>query len=46
LKKIDDRWMIKDLEIQGFPAVHRTKLTVRELEEPKDTLDKARKPAG
>ena len=31
LKKVDDRWMIKDMEIQGFPRVHRTKLRVRQV---------------
>jgi hypothetical protein len=29
-KKIDDRWMVKDLEIQQYPAVHRTKLRVND----------------
>jgi len=31
-KKIDDRWMIKDMEIQGNPAEHRTKLRVKAVE--------------
>lgn len=30
-KKIDDRWMIKDMEVQSYPVQHRTKLTVREV---------------
>jgi len=30
-KKIDDRWMIKDMEIQSYPAAHRTKLRVDEV---------------
>jgi hypothetical protein len=30
-KKIDDRWMIKDMEVQGYPVRHRTKLSVREV---------------
>lgn len=30
-KKIDDRWMIKDMEIQVFPGVHRTRLRVSEV---------------
>jgi hypothetical protein len=30
-KKIDDRWMIKDMEIQRHPVVHRTKLTIGEM---------------
>lgn len=28
LKKIDERWMIKDLEVQQYPVEHRTKLRV------------------
>jgi hypothetical protein len=31
LKKTDDRWMLKDLEVQSFPSVHRTRLLVRDL---------------
>ncbi|MDI6773906.1 MAG: outer membrane lipoprotein-sorting protein [Verrucomicrobiota bacterium] len=30
-KKINDRWMVKDMEIQGFPEVHRTLLSVRDV---------------
>ena len=30
-KKIDDRWMIKDMEIQSVPPVHRTKLRIKEV---------------
>lgn len=33
-KKIDGRWMIKDMEIQGNPAEHRTKLRVDNVTEP------------
>lgn len=29
-KKIDNRWMIKDMEVEAEPATHRTKLTIRE----------------
>jgi hypothetical protein len=29
-KKINDRWMLKDLEVQASP-IHRTKLVVREV---------------
>ncbi len=36
LQKIDDRWMIKDMEVQQYPAVHRTKLTIREVDTPDD----------
>lgn len=32
-KKIDGRWMVKDLEIQQFPDIHRTRLKVREVKE-------------
>ncbi|TFH41984.1 MAG: outer membrane lipoprotein-sorting protein [Lysobacterales bacterium] len=32
LKKIDDRWMIKDMEVEKFPTTQRTKLHVREVE--------------
>lgn len=31
LKKIDERWMIKDLEVQVYPGTDRTKLLVRSL---------------
>lgn len=31
-KKIDERWMIKDMELQSYPAIHRTKLTVDDVE--------------
>jgi hypothetical protein len=27
-KKVDERWMLKDMEIQSYPSVHRTKLSV------------------
>jgi len=27
-KKINDRWMIKEMEIQAEPAYHRTKLRI------------------
>lgn len=30
-KKIDDTWMIKDLEVQRFPVRHRTKLHITEV---------------
>lgn len=30
-KKIEERWMIKDMEIQSYPVIHRTKLRVREV---------------
>ena len=30
-KKIDDRWMIKDMEVQEYPSAHRTKLRIREV---------------
>lgn len=33
LKKINDKWMIKDLEIQSFPSSHRTRLRIREVNE-------------
>lgn len=32
-KKIDDQWMIKDLEVQRYPVVHRTKVRVNTVEE-------------
>jgi len=31
-KKIDDRWMIKDLEVQQVPSPHRTKLTIEDVQ--------------
>ena len=30
-KKIDDTWMIKDLEVQRYPVRHRTKLHISEV---------------
>jgi hypothetical protein len=30
VRKIDERWMIKDMEVQSYPAIHRTKLTIHE----------------
>ena len=30
-KKVDDRWIIKDMEIQRYPVIHRTKLRVNEV---------------
>ena len=31
LKKIDGQWLIKDMEIQSFPPIHRTRLRIREV---------------
>ena len=30
-KKIEDQWMIKEMEVQHYPVVHRTKLRVTDL---------------
>lgn len=30
-KKIDERWMVKDMEVQSYPSVHRTKLRIDEV---------------
>lgn len=30
-KKIDEQWMIKEMEIQRYPVAHRTKLRVNEV---------------
>jgi len=30
-KKIDERWMIKDMEVQSYPVVHRTKLRIHDV---------------
>lgn len=38
-KKIEDRWMIKDMEIESYPLVHRTKLRVREVKYNGNTSD-------
>jgi len=32
VRKLDDAWMIKDMEVQHYPAVHRTKLHIAEVE--------------
>jgi hypothetical protein len=32
-KKIKDRWMIKDMEIQSYPVNHRTKLSIADIGE-------------
>ena len=34
LKKIDKRWMIKEMEVQGTSAVRRTRLTVKDVSYP------------
>ena len=31
LKKIDERWMVKDIEVESVPAVHRTRVRIREV---------------
>ena len=31
LKKIDDQWMIKDLEVQSYPPRQRTRFRIREI---------------
>ena len=31
LKKTDGRWMIKDMEVQGYPSVHRTRLRIHSV---------------
>lgn len=31
LKKIDDRWMIKDMEVASYPPAHRTRFRVRDV---------------
>ncbi len=30
-KKIDERWMVKDMEVQSYPVIHRTKMRVNEV---------------
>ncbi len=32
LKKTDGRWMIKDMEVQGYPSVHRTQVRIHSVE--------------
>jgi len=32
LRKIDDRWMIKDMEVESFPPAHKTRFRVREVQ--------------
>ncbi len=32
-KKVNEMWMIKDLEVQHYPVLHRTKLRVHEVSE-------------
>lgn len=31
LKRTDERWMIKDLEVQGYPAIHRTRVRIHSV---------------
>ena len=31
LKKTEGRWMIKDMEVQGYPSVHRTRLRIHSV---------------
>jgi hypothetical protein len=37
-KKFDDRWMIKDMEVQQFSGDHRTKLVVQEARDARGPL--------
>jgi len=30
-KKIDEKWIVKEMEIQSYPVVHRTKLHILEV---------------
>ena len=34
LKKVEGQWIIKDMEVQRYPVLHRTKLTVTEVTTP------------
>jgi hypothetical protein len=34
VKKINDQWMIKDMEVQHYPVLHRTKLRIIDVETP------------
>jgi hypothetical protein len=43
-KKINDRWMIKDMEIEGYPIAHRTKLIVRDVNPVTQPADKPAEP--
>jgi len=31
LRRVNGRWMIKDMEVEGFPAVHKTRFRVRDV---------------
>jgi hypothetical protein len=31
-KQINGRWIIKDMEIEGYPSSHRTKLRIQEVD--------------
>ncbi|MBL7076447.1 MAG: outer membrane lipoprotein-sorting protein [Kiritimatiellae bacterium] len=31
LKKTEGRWMIKDMEVQGYPSIHRTRLRIHSV---------------
>lgn len=33
VKKINDAWMIKDVDVESYPLVHRTKLTIQEADQ-------------
>jgi hypothetical protein len=43
VKKINERWMIKDMEIQGYPDVHRTRLHIEDVQ---PVTDSTSIPAG
>ena len=32
VKKIDDAWMVKEMEVQAYPVIHRTKLHIEDVE--------------
>ena len=38
-KKVNDMWMVKDLEVQRYPVIHRTKLRVHEVTEASELID-------
>jgi len=33
VRKIDDRWMIRDMEVEAVPVVHRTRLRIQEAKD-------------
>lgn len=39
VKKINDRWMIKDMDVESHPSIHRTRLHIEDVQPANDTTN-------